>query len=149
MRPKKRILLIDSDETRQSVRRYLFVTHGFTVLSAATADEAREIAANEPLDLIVCGWPLAGADLDRLLGDLHAVDPLLRSMLLAESSTFAPEGFVAHAVLLKGACSPAEILERARCMSARKRGPRKGCEQRMQPQAAVDHLMNLAERRIA
>jgi DNA-binding NtrC family response regulator len=149
MRPKKRILLIDSNETRQSVRRYLFITWGFAVLSAATAEEAREIAANEPLDLVVCGWPLAGADLGKLLNDLHAIDPLLRSLLLAESSIVAPEGVAAHAVLLKGACAPTEIRERARQLSARKRGPRKGCEQRLQPQAEVDHLMDMAERRIA
>jgi DNA-binding response OmpR family regulator len=148
MRPKKRILLIDSDETRHSVRRYFFTIHGFTVLSAATAEEAREIAANEPLDLIVCGWPLAGADLCKLLNDLHAMDPLLRSMVLMENSAIALDLLPAHAVLPKGRCGPAEILERAKTLSARKRGPRKESDRRP-PQTDVDRLMQLAERRIA
>jgi hypothetical protein len=101
------------------------------------------------LDLIVCGWPLAGADLGRLLNDLHAIDRMVRSMVLMEHSATALEILGADAVLYKGCCSGAEIRERAKQLTVRKRGPRKDCEQRRQPQTEVDHLVDLDERRIA
>jgi DNA-binding response OmpR family regulator len=142
VRPKKRILLIDSDETRQGIRRFLLETHGFAVFSASSAEEARELCADYSPDAVVAAWPLAGADLGRLLHQLHECSPAASSLLLADSAAAVPESVMADAILPKGQCSAVQVLERVRLLSARKRGPKKTVE-------SINHMMMLTERRIA
>jgi DNA-binding response OmpR family regulator len=125
-----------------SVRRYLFTTWHFAVISATGAGEAREMFAAYDPDLVVACWPLAGADLGKLLDELHACKPGVRSLLLAEQLTVAPGDVVADAVLLKGACMPVQILDRVKLLSASKRGPKKTVQ-------SIDIMMDLAQRRIA
>ena len=141
MRPRKRILLIDSNELRQSTRRYMLTIRGFAVHAAASAEEARELASDHNPDLVIACWPMAGTDLGRLLDQLHDQHPCLRSMLLAEHLTAAPKGIHADACMYKGSCSPAEIVDRAKVLCARKHGPKKAVE--------IDRMMVPAERRIA
>lgn len=144
MRPRKRILLIDSNEVRLSVRRYLLETQGFKVSAATAADEARDLAETTDPELIVCAWPLAGSSAGLLLNQLHEAHPFVRIMLLAETLQSVPDDvYAADAVLLKGDCTPFNVLERARLLSARKRGPRKMTVQ------SVDRMMDFAARRIA
>ncbi|MDR3797998.1 MAG: response regulator [Terracidiphilus sp.] len=134
--------MIDSNENRLSIRRYLLATQGFAVISATSGDEAREICAVFDPDLIVACWPLAGADLGKLLDELHAYNPAVHSLLLAEQLTAEPDGIVADAKLLKGACAPVQIVERVKMLSAGRRGPKKTVQ-------SVDYMMALAQRRIA
>ena len=141
MRPRKRILLIDSNELRQSTRRYMLTIRGFAVHAAASAEEAHELAADHDPDLVIACWPMAGTDLGRLLDHLYEQRPAMRSMLLAEQLSSPPENVTVDACILKGNCSPAEIVDRAKFLCARKRGPKKPVE--------IDRMMVLAERRIA
>ncbi len=53
-------------------------------------------------------------------------------ILLGDPQTMGNEIHLADAMLAKKNCSPLELLERIRIMSARKRGPRKGTH-RMAP----------------
>jgi DNA-binding response OmpR family regulator len=122
MRPKKRILLIDTDEERQAIRRFLFVTHAFHVISASSADEARAMFATEAPELIVCAHPLANVDTTSLLSDLHQVNSFVPSMMLHAGSK-VPTGFMADATVPQD-ISAVELLERVKVMAARKRGPR-------------------------
>ncbi len=125
-----------------SVRRYLFTTWHFAVISATSGDEARKMLAAYDPDLVVAGWPLAGEDLGKLLDELHACKPGIHSLLLAEQLTVAPEDTVADAVMLKGACMPVQILDRVKLLSAGKRGPKKTVQ-------SIDIMMDIAQRRIA
>lgn len=142
MRPKRRILLIDSDENRMSIRRYLFITRGFAVFSAPSADEARHLIASCYPDLVVATWPLAGADLGKLLSEIHDDSPTSHLLLLAERLTEVPDGVFVDAALLKSACSATDIIERAKLLCVRKRGPQKTAQ-------SVDHMMVLAEQKLA
>jgi CheY-like chemotaxis protein len=129
MRPKKRILLIDSNEARRSVRKFVLINRGFIVHAAATAEEAHQAAAttkfNAKFDVVIGCWPLEDADLAAALDTLHKHHPELRSMVIAETLTERPNLLIADAVLLKGQCSQFEIHESARLLAARKRGPQK------------------------
>ena len=148
MRPKKKILLIDSDETRCSVRSFVLSNRGFAVYPVANVGDARRTAALANPDLAVLCWPFDGAA--ALLSELHTRCPQMPSMVIAEQLTEAPVNVFAGAVLLKGGCSQSEIYDRAKVMCARKRGPRKGAQRKM-PLAdlsAID-MAYLAERRIA
>jgi hypothetical protein len=94
------------------------------------------------LDLVVACWPLANADLGKLLNELRACKSGVHSLLLAEQLTVAPENTVADAVMLKGACTPSQILERVKLLTACKRGPKP-------PVQSVDRMMMLAQGRTA
>jgi two-component system response regulator CpxR len=139
MRPKKRILLIDTNEERQSLRRFLLETNGYYVLSAASAEETRALIATEPLDLIVCAWPLLQIDAAALLNELHCLDPYQRVLVLCDGQMAQPLALRAHAVVLPK-ISAAELLERVKIMSGRKRGPRK------MPPLSVEYVEALERR---
>ncbi len=141
MRPRKRILLIDSNELRQSTRRYMLTIRGFVVHAAASADEARELAADHNPDLVIACWPMAGTDLGRLLDQIYEQRPTVRLMLVAEHLSSPPETVTVDACMLKGYCNPSELVDRAKFLCARKRGPKKPVE--------IDRMMVMAERRIA
>jgi len=141
MRPKKCILLIDSDEYRMSLRRFLFETNGFRVLSAESADAAERQFHDDGPDLIVCVCPTPGIDTVALLDRLKMQHSWVPSLALTKNETTRPAGLFADATVYTVSCSNAELLERVRMMAARKRGPRK--------QPSVERMMTLAERRIA
>lgn len=62
MRPRKKILLIDADETRRGILAYTLDIHRYCVLQAASVAEAW---GHEP-DLILGRWPLPVAEFDDL-----------------------------------------------------------------------------------
>lgn len=134
--------MIDSDENTLSIRRFLLETHRYPVSGATTSAEAVQLAEECAPEVIVAAWPFAAADLGRLLNQLHEILPGVPSILICEYVSDRPEGVVADAVMLKGECSSAEILDRVKVLSARKRGPKKTV-------ATVNRMMILAERRIA
>jgi CheY-like chemotaxis protein len=147
MRPKKKILLIDSDETRCSIRSFVLSNRGFLVFPVANAGDALRAAVIVYPDLAVLRWPFEGAS--ALLDELHKRCPLMRSMVIGEELTEAPTVF-ADVILLEGQCSQEKINELAKVLCARRHGPRKGAAREMPPviQRAVEFL-DMAQRRIA
>jgi len=125
MRPKKKILLIDSNEERRSVRKFVLINRGFIVQAVANAWDAAEAAKALDFDLAIGVWPFEGADLATLLDELQRRHSQMKSMVIADRLTERPPMLIVDAVLLKGQCSQFEIYERAKLLSARKRGPRK------------------------
>jgi DNA-binding response OmpR family regulator len=136
-------MLIDSDQDRLGVRRFQMETWGFAVNSASTAADARDLGAVCEPDLIVGVWKFTGGDLVALLKDLKSQWPHIPSLLVAEQLAAMPEVAIADTVLIKNQCQPEAMRERLKIMSARKRGPRKAIP------ATIDHMMDLAGRRIA
>jgi len=143
MRPKKRIMLIDSDQDRLGLRRFQMETWGFAVDSASTSAEARDLCAACEPDLIIGVWKFTGGDLVSTLKDLKSQRPHVPSLLVADQLATMPELAFTDAVLIKNQCQPETIRERIKIMSTRKRGPRKAIP------ASIDHMMDLAGRRIA
>jgi DNA-binding response OmpR family regulator len=146
VRPKKRILVIDSSETRLSTRRFVLETRGLAVAGASTPDEARDLANSFQPEVIVAAWPFTSGDLGRLLGQLHDELPFAPTLLIAESLVESPSSVTADATVLKGGCSMAEIVERIKILAARKRGPR---PETPKPVQSIERMMQLAERRLA
>lgn len=132
MRPKRRILLIDSNVDRQGVWRFLFKTHAYAVFSATTAAEALDLAAHmdrDP-DVIVAAYPFGNPrvgdpGLTTILGQVRAIAPYAPSIVLAHRSDAALAEVVADAILTKSV-SIAEFLERVKVVCTRRHGPRKG-----------------------
>lgn len=129
MRPPKRILLIDADEERQSVTRFMLEINRFTVISANSVPKA---PSHDWFDVVIGYWPVDAGAMDKLARkQLHA-----KSMLVAPAAVKDPSDAVVDAVILKGQHYAANILETAKTLTARKRGPVKGSCRKIIDQAA-------------
>ena len=128
MRPRKTILCVDDNEQILSVRKFLLETRGYRVLAYATSAEALECLENAgqgTIDLLLADLILPqmdGNELARRAKDMH---PFLPSLLISGTVTSFDRATAADAFLPKGACTPAEMLDRIRILVARKRGPKK------------------------
>lgn len=139
MRPKKTILSVDDNEQILSVRKFLLETRGYRVISLLTPQQALEyIEGVVPgsIDLLLCDLLMPQMDGNELVRRAKQLHPGLPSMIISGTVTAFDRACAADAFLPKGACSPAEMIERIRILVARKRGPRKAM-----PVAAREHLV--------
>jgi len=128
MRPKKVILCVDDNEQILSVRTFLLETRGYRVLPARTAAEALEILDRTvpgTLDLLIADLLMPGMDGNELVRRSKQMHPMLPALIVSGTVASYDRALAADAFLPKGACSPAELLERIRVLVARKRGPKK------------------------
>jgi two-component system, OmpR family, response regulator CpxR len=133
MRPKKIILCVDDNEQELSVLKFMLATNGYRVLSATSGPAAIDIFAENPVDLVVtdCVMPqMNGCQLVERLKQIAGHVPMI---LLGDPQRMAGVMHAADALLSKKNCSPQELLERVKVMSAHKRGPRKGAQRVVAP----------------
>lgn len=126
MRPKKVILCVDDNEQDLSVLSFMLSTNGYRVMPAITGQEAIDIFATSQIDLVLTDFAMPhmnGAQLVKRLKHMGGHVPMI---ILGDPQAMSSEIHVADAMLAKKNCSPLELLERIKIMSARKRGPRKG-----------------------
>ncbi len=129
MRPKKIILCVDDNEQVLSVRTFLLETRGYRVLSVLSAHKALEHiqqAAPGTIDLLLCDLIMPQMDGNELVRRAKQLHPSLPAMIISGTVNAADRAVCADVFLPKGACSPAEMMERIRILVARKRGPKKG-----------------------
>jgi CheY-like chemotaxis protein len=134
MRPKKIILCVDDNEQDLSVLKFMLATNGYRVFAATTGKDAIAIFAETTVDLVLADFGMPQMNGDQLLERLKGLAPHVPMILLGDPQKMGGETHAADAVLPKKNCSPQELLERIKVMSARKRGPRKGT-QRITPVA--------------
>jgi hypothetical protein len=72
-------------------------------------------------------------DGNTLIGHLKEISPEVPMILTSDTVRAGERAHRADAFLAKGCCSPADLIERIRVMSARKRGPRKAAAPAMPP----------------
>lgn len=128
LRPKKTILCVDNNEQVLSVRTFLLETRGYRVIPAASSSHALEIVEQSTpgsLDLLLCDLLMPQMDGNELVRRAKHLQPGLPAMIVSNTVTAFDRACAADAFLPKGACSPAEMIERIRVLVARKRGPRK------------------------
>jgi two-component system, OmpR family, response regulator CpxR len=126
MRPKKVILCVDDNEQDLSVLKFMLATNGYRVLSANNGTEAVSIFAENLVDLVLADYSLPQMNGDQLVARLKQIAGHVPMILLGDPQKMNGQIHRADALLAKKACSPQELLERVKVMSARKRGPRKG-----------------------
>ena len=136
MRPKKIILCVDDNEQDLSVLKFMLATNGYRVVSATTGEEAMGIFAETPVDLVLADFAMPQMNGAQLVERLKRSAPHIPMILLGDPQRMGGDIHAADALLAKKNCSPQELLERIKVMSARKRGPRKGT-QRMMPMAEL------------
>ena len=128
MRPRKTVLCVEDNEQILSVRKFLLETRGYRVLAMSTAAEALEYlqsAAQGSVDLLLSDLILPQMDGNELIRRAKQVHPGLPTLLISGTVTNFDRAAAADAFLPKGACTPAEVLDRIRILVARKRGPKK------------------------
>lgn len=122
MRPKKKILIIDANENRLSIRRFLLETRGFAVLAAESSEEALRICSGVLPDLTLVVLPIPGAK--ALLDEIRGLTAGRPAAVLANDLN-CPEGQFADATFYEKLTAAAELIERLKRMTMRKPGPRK------------------------
>lgn len=128
MRPRKTILCVDDNEQVLSVRKFLLETRGYRVLGMTTAAEALEYlqeVTEGAVDLLLADLILPQMDGNELIRRAKQVHPGLPTLLVSGTVANFDRAASADAFLPKGACTPAEVLDRIRILVARKRGPKK------------------------
>jgi two-component system, OmpR family, response regulator CpxR len=128
MRPKKVILCIDDNEQELSVLSFMLATNGYRVLAATNARDAEDLFGDNQVDLVLADFSRANSTGDQLVRRLKQTAQHVPMILLADHAKMNGQIHAADALLAKKACSPMELLERIKVMSARKRGPRKGTQ---------------------
>ena len=128
MRPKKTILCVDDNEQILSVRTFLLETRGYRVIALTDPHQALEVIANSlpgTLDLLLSDLIMPQMDGNELVRRAKDMHPQLPALIVSGTVTAYDRASRADVFLPKGACSPAELLERVRILVARKRGPKK------------------------
>ena len=137
MRPKKIILCVNDNEQELSVLKFMLATNGYRVVSANNGQEAIGIFADTQVDLVLSDFAMPQMNGDQLIGRLKQIASHVPMILLGDPHKMSDHAHGADALLPKKACSPHEVLERIKIMSARKRGPRKGSTRIAAPQPAL------------
>jgi two-component system, OmpR family, response regulator CpxR len=128
MRPKKTILCVDDNEQTLSVRKFLLETRGYRVYTAINGHDAIALFSTTQIDLVLTDLGLPQMDGNALIGHLKEISPDIPMILTSDTVRAGERSHRADAFLAKGCCSPADLIERIRVMSARKRGPRKAVQ---------------------
>ena len=128
MRPRKVILILDSNEQQLSVLACILYVNGYRVLKASTEQEAITTFSAAPLrDLVVIdegdGPKFPGRTAARKIKAIRQWVPMLILVNPSCEPGLHPE---LDAFLARRSLSSFELLEMVKLMSARKRGPRKG-----------------------
>jgi len=133
MRPKKVILCVDDNEQELSVLKFMLATNGYRVVSATNGREAINIFSETAVDLVLTDYSMPQMNGCQLVERLKQIAAHVPMILLGDPQKMAGEMHAADALLAKKSCSPQELLERIKVMSARKRGPRKGSQRQPSP----------------
>jgi CheY-like chemotaxis protein len=137
MRPKKIILCVDDNEQELSVLKFMLSTNGYRVVSANNGNDAIGIFSEMPVDLVLADFAMPQMNGDQLVKRLKQIASHVPMILLGDPSKMGDSLHGADLLLAKKNCTPQDLLERIKVMSARKRGPRKGSTRVAHPQLAV------------
>jgi two-component system, OmpR family, response regulator CpxR len=137
MRPKKVILCVDDNEQELSVLKFMLVTNGYRVLAATSGQEAVSVFQENAVDLVLADHAMPQMSGDQLVAKLKQIASHVPMVLLGDPQKMNGQIHGADALLAKKTCTPQELLERVKLMSARKRGPRKGVQRLVGAELAV------------
>jgi CheY-like chemotaxis protein len=116
---------VDDNEQTLSVRKFLLETRGYRVHTAVSGQEAIKVFSSVQIDLVLTDLSLPQMDGNALIGRLKEISPDIPMILTSDTVRAGERTHRADAFLAKGSCTSADLIERIRVMSARKRGPRK------------------------
>jgi len=119
MRPKKIILCVDDNEQELSVLKFMLATNGYRVVSANNGQEAIGIFADIAVDLVLTDFSMPQMNGDQLVRSLKQISSHVPMIVLGDPVKMGDHIHAADAVIAKKNCSPLELLDRIKVMSAR------------------------------
>ena len=126
MRPKKVLLLVDQDENALSILKFVLETNGYRVLAATGGKEAIAMFAATPVvDMVLAAAFMNPMNGERLVARLKQMQAYVPMAIMRETGDKPSDDFVADRWISRST-APAVLLDLAKVMCARKRGPRKG-----------------------
>lgn len=125
MRPRKRILCVDSDEDDLGILAFLLETQGYRAIKATCVSEAATVLMKAPVELIIVSATIRIDEAITAVKILKGICPHTPLILLCNMRDLGDKFHRADMVLSRVYCPAAELLERIKILSARKRGPRK------------------------
>jgi DNA-binding response OmpR family regulator len=125
MRPKIKILLAGASEDSISILKFMLITNGYAVSTATSADEALALLDARTFELLLCDLPLDGVD--NLLSQARAINSETHSMILGATTAEVAAGMCAD-IIFRRIPHAAELLERVKILTIRKKGPRPVCK---------------------
>lgn len=128
MRPRKVILLALADPQELSCMGFTLDTRGYRVLAVDNGDAAFDSFAANLVDLVLIDFHLPPTNGDQAAKRMKEIAPWTPVVMLRDRRPLGTDLFAADCLLDKTRTPTAELLERIRVMSQRKRGPRKGSE---------------------
>ena len=143
MRPRKRILCINSNETELGLLSYLLETMAYRAIKAATPAQAEALFAAEGEvdgsgpDLVICAAVDVPYDAFRLVRRLKRISPHVPVILLGTREMVYEGTHPADSMLVAQYLEASRLLEFVKVMATRKRGPRVGSTHRIPPQSVI------------
>jgi len=101
-------------------------TNGYRVVPATNGQEAIELFSGMQVDLVLADYAMPQMNGAQMVSRMKQIASHVPMILLGDPQSMGGQIHLADALLAKKQCSPQELLERIKIMSARKRGPRKG-----------------------
>jgi DNA-binding NtrC family response regulator len=127
MRPRKKVLIVGECEDRVSILAFALGLTTYHVTTSSSAAAALDLMRERAFELLLVDLPLAGAE--RLCDFAAAIEVKTPSVLVGARSDFDNSEVVADARVVPQR-DRAELLERIKIITARKRGPKKGSERK-------------------
>ena len=124
MRPRKRILCVDSDEDDLGVLTFMLETNGFRALKATCLSEAAAVLLKNGAELMIVSAATRIDDALLAVKTMKGICPHTPLILLCHRGDLGDKFHLADMAISRS-CSSAELLERIKIITARKRGPRK------------------------
>lgn len=127
MRPRKKVLLVESNPHSLSMRRMVLHTWGYSVTLAEDASQALEMVREVPadyFDAVVSEVLLTGMDGNELAGQIKHMRPEIRVLLFSTVVACIDRGIHADRFLPKAAFTHAELKHALQVLMSRKRGPK-------------------------
>ena len=125
MKPKRTILCFDGNEQQLSIRKVMLQTRGYRVLACTAKTEALEAFRRGGIDLVLADLILPTMDGAKFVDEIKLLSPHTPAILLSSKVKAYDHDSRADVFLSKGMHAPAELLERIRMMTVRKRGPKR------------------------
>lgn len=120
---KRTILCVDDNEQELSVLKFMLATNGYRVVSATSGQEAIDIFCETEVDLVLADVAMPRMSGFQLVDHLKQIAAHVPMILLGDPKRMGGEIHAADALLAKKNCSPQELLERIKVMTARKGRP--------------------------
>jgi response regulator RpfG family c-di-GMP phosphodiesterase len=126
MRPRKKVILVDSDEQRLSERTFLLRNKGYNVYPCELASSAIELLGGfqqGELDLFIANESLTDSDGNELCKRSKDIHPLLPTLLMYNSINELKD-CAANNFISNSSYSTSHFISMVKILIARKRGPR-------------------------